>query len=51
MLAVIQRHRSIFIVLVLVTLLAILSWFVFKPGANKIPSRGVFVVNTIRITL
>ncbi len=46
MLTVIQRYKAVIIILGFLALMIFLSWFVFKDDSNKIPSRGVFVVNS-----
>jgi type II secretory pathway component PulM len=45
MMAVVQRYKAVFIVLVLMALMALLYWFIFKPDSEKIPSRGIFVID------
>ncbi len=42
---ILRRYKAIFIVLIFLVLAALFSWFMLKPDLNKIPSRGVFVIN------
>lgn len=47
MIAVVQRYKTVFIVLVLMAVMALLYWFIFKPDSDKIPSRGIFVIDSV----
>lgn len=45
MTAVLQRYRVLIIITIFTLLTASILWFVFsKQNTNKIPSRGVFVI-------
>lgn len=44
MLAATRKYKAILIILFFLVLAALLSWFILKPGEEKIPSRGIFVL-------
>ena len=45
MLAVINRYRALFILLMLAVLAALLWLFISMMGDSKVPSKGVFVLD------